>query len=409
MDLFDKCRQFYANAEFAQKLGYPVNPRMAQALGLYPYFIPIDQSEGTEVVIGGKKLIMIGSNNYLGLTTDPRVKKAASRALFKYGSGCTGSRFLNGTLRIHLELEDRLADFVGKEKALVFSTGYQTNLGVISSLIGKDDVVLADKEVHASILDGIFMTRAQKEVRTRFFKHNDPADLETILEGIPREQGKLVIVDGVFSMGGDIAPLPELTALCGKFAARMMVDDAHALGVLGKGHGTAFYFNCVQAVDLIMGTFSKSFASTGGFIAASREVAHWIQHFARSFIFSASLSPANIATVQAVLDIIEKEPERVERVNQIAARMRKELSAMEYDIGKSQTPIVPIIIGDQFKALQYWDKLFRKGIYANVALPPAVPADKALLRTSYMSTHSDEQLDRVLSAFYDLRPKSIAA
>ncbi|MDH7513004.1 MAG: pyridoxal phosphate-dependent aminotransferase family protein [Clostridiales bacterium] len=399
MSLFEKCKGFYSDPAVAQKYGYPVNPRTAQAMGLYPYFIPLDQTEGTEVTIEGKKLIMIGSNNYLGLTTHPKVKEAAIEAIRKYGTSCTGSRFLNGTLHLHIELENRLAEFVDMKKALVFSTGFQTNLGSISALVGSEDVVITDREVHASIIDGVRMSRGQRA----FFKHNDMDDLERILKKYPREKGKLIIVDGVFSMGGDIAPLPELVALSKKYSAQLMVDDAHSFGVLGGGRGTAFHFNCSKDVDLVMGTFSKSFASIGGFIAGSEEVVDWIRHFARPLIFSASLPAPNVATVLAVIDVIEKEPEHVERINRIGERIRKELKAMGYNIGNSQTPIVPIIIGDMMKTMQAWKTLFEEGIYTNVAIPPAVPADTCLLRTSYMATHTDGQLDKVLQTFKRIR------
>jgi len=398
MDIMDKCYQFYSKPEFAQTLGYPTNPRTAKAMGFYPFFIPIEESEGTEVTIENRKLVMIGSNNYLGLTTHPEVRNAAIEAVKKYGTGCTGSRFLNGTLEMHLELEKRLAKFVGMEDAVVFSTGFQTNLGTITSLVEKDDVIIVDKEVHASIIDAISLSKAQKRVNLRFYKHNNMGSLESILKRYDRDHGKLVIVDGVFSMGGDIAPLPEITALCKKYNSRLMVDDAHSVGVLGGGRGTASHFDCVADVDLTMGTFSKSFASTGGFIAGKKEVIHWIQHFARSFIFSASLTPANTATVLAVLDIIEKEPERVEKVNQIGQTMRKELGALGFNIGNSGTPIIPIIIGDQIKTMQAWRFLFDAGIYTNVALPPAVPTHLSLLRTSYMANHTEEQLGKVLEA-----------
>lgn len=405
LDLFQRCKNFYDDPAFAQSLGYPANPRMLQALGLYPFFIPISQSEGTEIIIDGSRLIMIGSNNYLGLTTHPKVKDAAAKAIMKFGTGCTGSRFLNGTLDMHLELENRLAEFVGKEKALVFSTGYQTNLGTLSAVLQNHDVVISDKESHASIIDGVFLTKAQKRIQTRFFKHNDMGNLEKILKGYSNERNKLVVVDGVFSMGGDIAPLPEIIALCKRYNAYLMVDDAHSLGVLGEGRGTAFHYNSVDDVDLIMGTFSKSFASLGGFIGGKKEIIHWVQHFARPFIFSASLPPANIATVLSVLSIIEEEPEHVRRVTAISDMMRNELKAMGYRIGNSQTPIIPIIIGDQFRTVQAWSYLFKAGIFANVALPPAVPSNFSLLRTSYMATHSDLQLEKVLDAFRRLRTK----
>lgn len=405
MDIMDKCEKFYNSPEFAQSLGYPTNPRTAKAMGLYPYFIPIIHSEGTEVVVDNKKMIMIGSNNYLGLTNHPRVKEAAIKAIEEFGTGCTGSRFLNGTLEMHIELEERLAKFVGKESAVVFSTGFQTNLGTISAIVGKGDAIISDKEVHASIIDALSLAKIQKKAELRFFKHNDPGSLEKILKKYPEDHGKLVIVDGVFSMGGDIAPLPDIVPLCKKYNSRLMVDDAHSVGVLGGGRGTATHFDCVDDVDLIMGTFSKSFASMGGFIAGAKESIHWIQHTARSFIFSASLAPANCATVLAVLDIIEEEPERVERVNKIADKMRGELRTMGYNVGTGQTPIIPIILGDAEKALQAWKMLFESGIYTNVAIPPAVPPNLSLLRTSYIASHTDEQLEKILHAFKELKTK----
>jgi 8-amino-7-oxononanoate synthase len=405
MTIEEKCLQFYTNADYAQELGYPANPSLLQALGLYPFFIPITRNEGPEVIINNRRLIMLGSNNYLGLTTHPKVKQAAINAIKRYGTGCTGSRLLNGTLEMHLQLEEKLARFVGKEKALVFATGYQTNLGTLSSILGKRDVVISDKEAHASIIDGIFLSKFKKQIQARFFKHNDIADLEKILQSYALDQNKLVVVDGVFSMRGDTAPLPDLVRLCKKYNAYLMVDDAHSLGVLGDGRGTGFHFDCIKDIDLIMGTFSKSFASLGGFIAGRKQVIHWIQHFARPFIFSASLAPANIATVLGAIDIIEHQPDLVKRINSIAARMRKEFRAMGYDIGNSQSAIISITIGDQFRTVQAWKELLKLGIYTNVALPPAVPADSALLRTSYMATHSDEQLQQVIEIFQQLKKK----
>ena len=403
MDLFEKCIGFYSDPKVAQKYGYPVNPRTAQALGFYPYFIPIQQAEGPEVIIDGKKYIMIGSNNYLGLTNHPKVKEAAMEAIRKFGTSCTGSRFLNGTLHMHIELEERLAKFVGMEAALVFSTGFQVNLGTIPAIVDPNDIIITDKEVHASIIDGVRQAKVQKKIHTRYFKHNDPSDLETILKPLSNEVGKLVVVDGVFSMGGDIAPLPKIIPICRKYGARLMVDDAHSLGVLGNGRGTAAHFGKTGEVDLTMGTFSKSFASIGGFIAGPKEAIHWIQIFARPFIFSASLAPANVATVLACLEVIEQEPERVQRVNQVAEKVRTELRDMGYNIGESQTPIIPIVIGDMMNTMKAWKILFEAGIYTNVAIPPAVPPNYSLLRTSYMATHTDEQIDLILSTFKQVK------
>lgn len=405
MNIIEKCHEFYYDSQFAEKLGYPANPRTLQALGLYPFFIPIQQSEGPEIIIDRKKYIMIGSNNYLGMTSHPKVKEAAIQAIKKYGTGCTGSRLLNGTLEIHLELEEKLATFVGKEKALVFSTGFQTNLGTITSIVSNNDLILADRKTHASIIDAIFLAKSQKHILMRFFKHNDSNDLSRIISQYPESKNKMVIVDGVYSMEGDIAQLVDIVPSCKKYNAILMVDDAHGIGVLGEGRGTAHHFQCADDIDLIMGTFSKSFASIGGFIAGTKELIHWIQHFARSFIFSASLPPASVATVLAVLDIIQKEPEHVKRVIHNSEIMRSELKTMGFNIGKSQTPIVPIIIGDQFKTVQAWSILFQEGIFTNVALPPAVPSHASLLRTSYMATHTDDQLNKVLKAFKNLKSK----
>lgn len=404
MDLFEKCKGFYSDPKVAQKYGYPLNPRTAQAMGLFPFFIPIDRAEGPEAYIHGKKYIMIGSNNYDGLTTHPKVKEAAIEAIKKYGTSCTGSRFLNGTLDLHIELEGRLAKYVGKEAALVFSTGFQVNLGSIPAIMDKDDIIVTDKEVHASIIDGVRMAKVLKSVQIRTYKHNDPADLEHVLKGLPAGPAKLVIVDGVFSMGGDIAKLPEIIPLCKKYGARFMSDDAHAIGVLGGGRGTGWHFGLQDDVDLVMGTFSKSLASVGGFIAGPKEAVHFIQMFARPFMFSASLPPSNVAAVLACLDILEAEPERVERVNKVAARVRTELRAMGYNIGASETPIIPIVIGDAMKTLKAWNVFFEAGIYTNVALPPSVPPEFSCLRTSYMATHTDEQVDRVLEIFKQVKP-----
>jgi 8-amino-7-oxononanoate synthase len=382
MDLFDKCRKWTRAKDLIEA-------------GMYPYFMPLDDTEGTEVTIGDKTLVMIGSNNYLGLTTHPKVREAAINATRQFGTSCTGSRFLNGTLAWHLELEHRLAEYMGKEAALVFSTGYQVNIGTISSLIGRGDYVITDKDDHASIVDGCRLSFGT----LKRFRHNDIQDLERTLSRIPSEACKLVVVDGVFSMGGDIAPLPDIIPICKKYNARLMVDDAHAVGVLGGGKGTAVHLGVNDGVDLIMGTFSKSFASLGGFIAGSEPVIHYIQHHARSLIFSASMPPGNVAAVSAALDVIIEEPERIERVNQIGDSMRQAYQEMGFDTGASQTPIIPIIIGDQNATFLTWRLLFEEGIYTNPVIPPAVPPNLSLLRTSYMATHTDEQMAFVLEKF----------
>jgi 8-amino-7-oxononanoate synthase len=385
MDLFDKCRAYTLAKE-------------TQAAGLYPYFIPLTDSEGTEVTVGDHRLIMIGSNNYLGLTTHPKVRQAAVAATRRYGTSCTGSRFLNGTLELHLELERRLADFVGTEASLVFSTGYQTNVGTISSLVGRGDFVITDKDDHASIVDGCRLAFGEM----RRFRHNDMAHLDRVLSQLPANAGKLVVVDGVFSMGGDIAPLPKIVPLCREHGARLMVDDAHSIGVLGGGRGTAAHFGLTDQVDLTMGTFSKSFASLGGFIAGAADVIHYVQHHARSLIFSASMPPGNAAAALASLEVMQEEPKRITRINHIAESMRNEFQNMGFNVGASQTPIIPIIVGDDMQTFVAWKTLYEAGVYTNPVVSPAVPPELSLLRTSYMATHTDEQLERVLGAFAEV-------
>uniref|UniRef100_A0A7C4KFN0 Aminotransferase class I/II-fold pyridoxal phosphate-dependent enzyme n=1 Tax=Anaerolinea thermolimosa TaxID=229919 RepID=A0A7C4KFN0_9CHLR len=382
MDIFEKAKSFTAARE-AIKEGY------------YPYFIPLDENEGTEVVYRGHRLIMCGSNNYLGLTTHPKVRQAACDAIKRYGTSCTGSRFLNGTLEMHEALERKLAAWVGKESALVFSTGMQANLGAVSAVVGRGDYVILDKDDHASIVDGARLSYGE----IQRFRHNDVDHLEKVLKSLPESAGKLVVVDGVFSMGGDLAPLPEMIPVCQKYGARLMVDDAHGMGVMGCGRGTAAHFGVTDQVDLIMSTFSKSFASLGGFIAGNEEIVHYIKHFARSMIFSASIPPANAAAALVALEIMEQEPERVSRVNQIGEYMRKEFSAMGFNIGQSVTPIVPIIIGDDNLTFAFWKALFEAGVFVNPIISPAVPQGMQLLRTSYMATHTDDQLNRVLETF----------
>ncbi|MGQ9832570.1 MAG: aminotransferase class I/II-fold pyridoxal phosphate-dependent enzyme [Candidatus Villigracilaceae bacterium] len=382
MDIFAKCSQFTAAKE-------------AIAGGYYPYFIPLTENEGTEAVFRGHRLIMCGSNNYLGLTTHPKVRQAALDAIHRYGTSCTGSRFLNGTLEMHEQLEHELAEWVGKEAALVFSTGMQTNLGTISALVGRDDYVILDKQDHASIVDGAYLARGE----IKRFRHNDMADLERVLQSLPDNKGKLVVVDGLYSMEGDIAPLPQMIPICKKYGARLMVDDAHAMGVLGGGRGTAAHFGLTDGVDIIMSTFSKSFASLGGFVAGDEPVIHYIKHHARALIFSASIPPANAAAALAALQVMREEPERIVRLNQIAERMRREYRRLGFNIGASETPVIPIIIGDDTRTLLTWKALFDAGVFVNPVLAPATPEGRQLLRTSYMATHTDEQLDRVLETF----------
>jgi 8-amino-7-oxononanoate synthase len=382
MDLFDKCFQF-TEAKEAMEGGY------------YPYFLPLEDTEGTEVVIRGQRLIMIGSNNYLGLTTHPKVRQAAIEAIEHYGPSCTGSRFLNGNLALIMELERRLARFMDKDAALVFSTGFQTNLGAISSLVGRNDIVITDKEDHASIVDGCRLSYGTM----KRYKHNDAADLERVLQLCPENSGRLVVVDGVFSMGGDLADLPAIIPICKKYGAKLMVDDAHGIGVMGEARGTAVHYGVNDQVDLIMGTFSKSFASLGGFLVGAEPVIHYIQHFARSLIFSASITPPNVAAAMAALEVMETEPERRTRVLAISERMGYEFRRMGYNIGKTVTPIIPIIIGERLSTVFLWQRLFQEGVYVNPVVEPAVPPGMCLLRTSYMATHTDEQMDKVLEVF----------
>lgn len=382
MDIFEKC------------YGY-TEAKEAMAAGVYPYFIPLTENEGTEAVFRGHRLIMCGSNNYLGLTTDPRVRQAAIDAIKRYGTSCTGSRFLNGTLELHEQLEHELADYVGTEAAVVFSTGMQSNLGAVSSLVSRGDFVILDKEDHASIVDAARLSYGE----TKRFAHQDMEELERVLSRLPEDKGKLVVVDGLYSMEGDIAPLPELVPLCKKYGARLMVDDAHALGVLGGGRGTAAHFGMTDQVDLIMSTFSKSFASLGGFIAGAEPVVHFVKHHARSLIFSASIPPANAAAALASLKIMREEPERVKHLSEIADYMRKGYRQLGFNIGNSTTPIIPVIIGGRMETILTWKRLFDEGVFVNPVLAPGVQPGRELLRTSYMATHTFEQMDRVLEIF----------
>lgn len=362
------------------------------AAGFYPYFRVVESEQNPEVIVEGKKMIMLGSNNYLGLTSHPRVKEAAIEAVKKYGSGCAGSRFLNGTLDIHVRLEEKLADFFRKPAALTFSTGYQTNLGIISSLCGKDDILVIDKLDHASIIDACRLSFAE----VKKFKHNDMESLENVLRE-NGNRGKLVVVDGVYSMEGDIAPLPDIVKACKKHGARLMVDDAHGIGVLGRtGRGTAEHFGVEQDVDVIMGTYSKSLASIGGFVVADEDVIHYIKHTSRPLIFSASPPPASVASVIAALDIIDAEPERRERLWHNTKRMMKAYKQMGYDTGVSETPIIPLLMGEMERAFMMWKLLSEEGVFVNPVVPPATPQGRCLIRTSFMATHTDEMLDRVL-------------
>ncbi|HJR34379.1 MAG TPA: pyridoxal phosphate-dependent aminotransferase family protein [Gemmatimonadales bacterium] len=374
--LFEKCRLFTRADE-------------VKAAGLYPYFRPISESEDTVVVIEGQKRIMLGSNNYLGLTHHPKVLEAASRALHVYGSGCTGSRFLNGTLDLHLQLEAALADFLGKEDCIVFSTGYNANLGLISGLVSKRDVVFLDKLDHASIVDGAKMSFGE----TCRFNHGDLAGLERKLEQYPGA-GKMVIVDGVYSMEGDIADVPGLVRVCRRHGAALAIDDAHSIGVLGpRGDGTAAHFAMTDEVDIIAGTFSKSLASIGGFVAGAKGVINYLRHHSRPLIFTASLPPSNTAGVLAALDVLRADTERRENLWENTRRLQEGFRSIGFDTGPSETPIVPILIGPLDKTLVMWRKVFDAGIFTNPVVPPAVPPSQCRLRTSVMATHTADQID----------------
>ena len=371
-------------------------PDESKAADLYPYFRMICSPQDTEVVIGKKKMLMLGSNSYMGLTNDPRVKRAAIEATEKYGSGCAGSRFLNGTLDIHIKLEERLAQFVDKEAALVFTTGFQTNLGTISALVGKNDYAVIDKSDHASIIDGCRLGFG-KIVK---FNHNNLKSLEDRLASCG-PGGKLIVIDGVYSMEGDIAKLPKIVELANKYGAALMVDDAHSIGVLGsRGNGTADHFGLADEVDIIMGTFSKSFASIGGFVASTNEVIEFLKHNARALIFSASPTPACTAAALAALDIIEKEPERREKLWDNTYKMLNTLKDMGFDTGVAETPIIPVIIGDTMLVFRFWRYLHDQGIFVNPVVSPAVPPKKGIIRISVMATHTTEQLDHALEIIH---------
>jgi len=383
VSIFDKCYRFTRAEE-------------VQELGMYPYFTPIEEVKGNKVKINGKEIIMVGSNNYLGLIDHPKAIKAAQEAMVRYGVATCGSRFLNGTLDIHVELERRLAKFMRKDAALAFSTGFQTNQGIISTIVGRGDAVITDNMDHASIIDACRLSYGN----VYKFKHNDMEDLERVLSSLDERVGKIIIVDGVFSMEGDLSNLPAIVKLAKKYNSRVMVDDAHGIGVMGKnGRGTAEHFGVEDDVDLIMGTFSKSFASLGGFVVGDKKVISYIKHFARALIFSASITPASVATVLVTLDVIETEPERRERLWQITEKMKSGFQAMGYDTGPSETPVIPLMIGKDELTFMLWKLLREDGVFTNPVIYPAVPKDQALIRTSYSATHSDEELDAVLASF----------
>ncbi len=381
--LFEKCRKFTKAKE-------------VQAAGMYPYFKPISDSEDTAVVIEGQKRIMLGSNNYLGLTHHPKVLEAAARALHRYGSGCTGSRFLNGTLDLHIQLERSIAEFLGKEDCLVFSTGYSANLGLISGLVGRGDLVYLDKLDHASIVDGAKMSYGE----TLRFNHGDLAGLDRKIEKTREGRPSMIVVDGVYSMEGDIANVPELVRIARKHGLALALDDAHSIGVLGpNGEGTAAHFGLTDEVDIIAGTFSKSLASIGGFVAASENVIHYLKHHSRPLIFTASLPPGNTAGVLAALEVMKTEPQRRTDLWANTHRLQAGMRSLGYNIGETETPIIPVLIGPMETTFVFWRRLFDAGVFTNPVMPPAVPPSQCRLRTSVMATHTFDQIDFCLEQF----------
>lgn len=386
MDLFKKCYEFTRADE-------------VKAAGFYPYFRAIEENEGPEVMIEGQKKIMAGSNNYLGLTNHPKVKEAAQKALEKYGTGCSGSRYLTGTLDLHEQLEDKLAKFFGKEAVLLFSTGYQTAQGIIPTLVQRGEYVVSDKDNHACIVAGNLMAKGATADVLRY-KHNDMSDLERVLNKVPKETPKLVVSDGVFSTGGEIVDLPKLVSLAKENNAKILIDDAHSVGVIGKGgKGTASEFDLVDEVDLTMGTFSKTFASLGGFVAGDAKVINYIKHHSAALIFSASPTPSSVAAAMAALEILEQEPERVDQLISNANYIRKNLTDAGFTIIDGRTAIVPVIVGDDLLAFKMWRMLYDAGVFVNVFISPGVPQGRQMMRTSYMSTHEKKHLDFIIDAF----------
>ncbi len=387
MDLFKKCYDFTRADE-------------VKSQGVYPYFRAIEENEGPVVSIEGRKIIMAGSNNYLGLTSDPRVKEAAIKAIEKYGTGCSGSRYLTGTLDLHIEFEEKLAKFLGKEAVLLFSTGYQTAQGIIPTLVHRGEYIISDKDNHACIVAGNLIARGATVDLLRY-KHNNMDDLERVLNKTPKDAAKLIVSDGVFSTGGEIVDLPRLVELAKENNARILIDDAHAVGVIGKGgRGTASEFDLVDEVDLTMGTFSKTFASLGGFVAGEAKVIDYIKHHAPALIFSASPTPSSVAAAMAALEILEQEPERVTQLINNAERVRSGLKEAGFTVIDGRTGIVPVLVGGSDEiALTMWRRLYDEGVFVNVFIPPGVPQGRQMMRTSYMSTHKEEHLDYIVDTF----------
>jgi 8-amino-7-oxononanoate synthase len=386
VDVFQKCYDFTRADEVKKS-------------GLYPYFHPIQENEGPEVTIGGKKIIMGGSNNYLGLTAHPKVKDAANRAVEKYGTGCSGSRYLTGTLDLHIELEERLAKFLGVEAVLLYSTGYQTALGVISTIAQRGDYIISDKENHACIVSGAMMAKGAFTEFVRY-KHNDMEDLERVISKLPEDAGKFIVSDGVFSVTGEIVNLPDLLKVAHKYGARVLIDDAHSVGVIGKGgRGTPSHYDLVTETDMTMGTFSKTFASLGGYVAGPERVINFLKHTSPAIIFSASPTPASCAATLAALDILEEHPELVNQLVNNAEYMRKELGGLGFKVLGGQTGIVPVIVGEVDIAFMMWRKLFDNGVFVNAFIPPGVPPHMSMMRTSYMASHERHHLDKMLEVF----------
>ncbi len=392
MDLFKKCYDF-TRADEIKEAGY------------YPYFRPIEENEGPVVQIEGRKVIMAGSNNYLGLTAHPKVKEAAIKAVQKYGTGCSGSRYLTGTLDLHIELEERLAKFFNREAVLLFSTGYLSGQGIIPTLVQRGEYIVSDKDNHACLVVGNLMAKGALAEFVRY-KHNDMDDLERVISKIPKETAKLVVSDGVFSTGGEIVDLVRLNKIAKENNARILIDDAHAVGVIGKGgRGTASEFGLENEIDMTMGTFSKTFASLGGFVAGKKEVINYIKHHSLALIFSASPTPSSVAAAIAALDILEAEPERVDRLIKNANKMRTGLKAEGFNVIEGRTAIVPVIVGDDLLAFKMWRMLYDAGVFVNVFISPGVPQGRQMMRTSYMATHEDKHLDKILEIFRDTGKK----
>jgi 8-amino-7-oxononanoate synthase len=386
VDLFEKCYSFTRADDI-------------KATGMYPYFRPIQENEGPVVQMRGKKVIMAGSNNYLGLTAHPEVKEAAIKAIEKYGTGCSGSRYLTGTIELHIELEEKLAEFLGYESVMLFSTGYQTALGLISTLCQKGDYVISDKENHASIINGCITAKGAFVDFVRY-KHNDMQDLERLMQTLPEKAGKLIVSDGVFSVNGEIVDLPNLTAIAEKYGAKVLIDDAHATGVIGKGgRGTASLYGLTDKTHLTMGTFSKTFASLGGFVAGPERIINYIKHHSPAIIFSASPTPASCASALAALEVLKRTPELVDKLIANSNKMRDGFDAQGFNIYHSKTGIVPVILGDVDKSFLFWRKLYDEGIFVNAFIPPGVPPNMSMMRTSYMASHENVHLDTILEVF----------